>query len=429
MHAQRRVLALAATAALLLTGCAGNTVSPEGAANEGPKELVSVPGFDAATKTITVGSMVPVSGIWAPAATNIVGSEAYFHRATQPGGPLEGFTVKVKNVDTEYNPSVAVPLYSSLKNDVLMFTNVLGTAINKALLPQLKADDMLAVPASSDQKLLTEPNLLPFGPFYGIYHTAALDYMANDEGKKDAVYCVLAEDSDFGAEVVESFEYATEKLGLTTGATVRYPNTLQDFTPQISKLKSAGCEVVDLGGVGAVVQNAAVRAVQLDFQADWIAGNTAYNASLATGAAADYIKDNVRFLVTGTEWGDDSAPGQVQMEEDIAALDPSAKPMANSYQTGYMAAKTTTAVLERAIADGDLSREHLLEVAASLGTVDDLGLAGGTFTYGASPAERRSGSSMSIFTVDSSSPTGLKLKKYGYESTVAAEYNESVAAK
>ena len=70
-------------------------------------------------------------------------------RATQPGGPLEGFTVKVKNVDTEYNPSVAVPLYSSLKNDVLMFTNVLGTAINKALLPQLKADDMLAVPASS----------------------------------------------------------------------------------------------------------------------------------------------------------------------------------------------------------------------------------------------------------------------------------------
>ena len=429
MHAQRRVLALAATAALLLTGCAGNAVSPEGAANEGPKELVSVPGFDAATKTITVGSMVPVSGIWAPAATNIVGSEAYFHRATQPGGPLEGFTVKVKNVDTEYNPSVAVPLYSSLKNDVLMFTNVLGTAINKALLPQLKADDMLAVPASSDQKLLAEPNLLPFGPFYGTYHTAALDYMANDEGKKDAVYCVLAEDSDFGAEVVESFEFATEKLGLTTGATVRYPGTLQDFTPQISKLKSAGCEVVDLGGVGAVVQNAAVRAVQLDFNADWIAGNTAYNASLATGAAADYIKDNVRFLVTGTEWGDDSAPGQVQMEEDIAALDPAAKPMANSYQTGYMAAKTTTAVLERAIADGDLSREHLLEVAASLGTVDDLGLAGGTFTYGASPAERRSGSSMSIFTVDGSSPTGLKLKKYGYESTVAAEYNESVAAK
>jgi ABC-type branched-subunit amino acid transport system substrate-binding protein len=430
MRAPRRTLALAATAALLLSGCAGTAVSSSGSDSDsqgGAKTLVSGPGFDADTKTITVGSMVPTSGIWAPAATNITGAEAYFHRATQPGGPLEGFTVKVKNVDTEYNPSVAVPLYSSLKNDVLMFTNVLGTAITKALLPQMKTDKVLAVPASSDQSLISDPNLVPFGAFYATYHTAAIEYMAEEEGFKDATFCSLAEDSDFGSEVVDGFDFATEKLGLKTGVTVRYPSALQDFTPQISKLKNAGCEVVDLGGVGAVVQNAAVRAVQLNFDADWIAGNTAYNASLATGAAADYIKKNVRFVVTGTEWGDDSAPGQKQMEEDILAVDPDAKPMANSYQTGYMAAMTTTAVLEKAIADGDLSRGHLLEVAASLGTVDDQGLAGGAFNYGTSLTERKSGSTMSVFTVDSGSPTGLKLKKYGYESTVAAAYNDSVS--
>lgn len=431
MTARRRALALTATAALMLTGCAGTAVSNNdaGAAGQGAKTLVSVPGFDAATKTITVGSMVPTSGIWAPAATNITGAEAYFHRATQPGGPLEGFTVKVKNVDTQYNPSVAVPLYNSLKSNVLMFTNVLGSAITSALLPQMKTDNILAVPASSDEKLISNPNLVPFGPFYATYHAAGLQYLAEKEGLKDATYCALLQDDDFGTQVENGFNFAAKELNLKTGAAVRYPNGLQDFTPQISKLKEAGCGVVDLGGAGATIQNAAVRAVQLNFDARWLAGNTAYNASLATGPAADYIKQNVRFVVTGTEWGDASAAGQKMMEADIAAVDPQAKPVANSYQTGYMAARTTVAVLEKAIKAGDLSREKLLDVAKSLGTVDDMGLAGGAFNYGQSLNERKSGSAVSIFTVDESAKTGLKLKEYGFQSAVAQKYNDSVLNK
>lgn len=433
MTARRRALALAVTAALMLTGCAGTAVSNKDAApagqGTGAKSLVSVPGFDAATKTITVGSMVPTSGIWAPAATNITGAEAYFHRATQPGGPLEGFTIKVKNVDTEYNPSVAVPLYNSLKNNVLMFTNVLGSAITLALLPQMKTDNVLAVPASSDEKLISHPNLVPFGPFFATYHAAGLQYMAEQEGLKDATYCALLQDDDFGTQVESGFNFAAKELGLKTGAAVRYPSGLQDFTPQVSKLKEAGCGVVDLGGAGATIQNAAVRAVQLNFDAQWLAGNTAYNASLATGPAADYIKKNVRFVVTGTEWGDASAAGQKMMEADIAAIDPQAKPMANSYQTGYMAAITTVAVLEKAVKAGDLSRENLLEVSKSLGTVDDLGLAGGAFNYGQSLKERESGNTVSIFTVDESAKTGLKLKEYGFQSGVAQKYNAAVLSK
>lgn len=426
MHARRRALApiaLLATAGLLMTGCAGTSTSTSDAGAGGSQELVSVPGFDAETKTITVGSMVPTSGIWAPAATNITGAEAYFHRATQPGGPLEGFTVEVKNVDTEYNPTVAIPLYSSMKNDVLMLTNVLGNAVVQALLPQMEADDIVAVPSSSDQDLIDHPNLVPFGPFYATYHAAGLEYFVEEEGMKDATYCALLQDDDFGAEVEDGFNFAAEQLGLKTGVAVRYPTGHQDFTPQISRLKEANCDVVDLGGAGATIQNAAVRAVQLNFDARWIASNTAYNSSLATGPAADYIKENVRFIVTGTEWGDASAEGQKMMEEDLAAIDPDHKPMANSYQTGYMAAVTTTAILEKAIADGDLSREHLMEVAASLGTVEDFGLAGGAFTYGEDPSQRKSGHVVSVFTVDETAGTGLKLKTYGFDSQVAADYN------
>lgn len=434
MHARRRALALAAIAALFMTGCAGTAVSSSGGGAgadgaAGPEALVSVPGFDAETKTITVGNLVPTSGVFAPAVTNVTGQEAWFHRATQPGGPLEGFTVEVENYDTEYNPSVAVPLYNSMKNDVLMLTNVLGTAIVQALLPQLETDNMMAIPAVAVEDLLQHPNIAPFGPVYATYHSAAIQYFADEQGLQDATYCALLQDDDFGDQVEHGFDYAVEELGLKKGVAVRFPTAHQDFTPQISRLKSAGCEVVDLGGAGAVIQNAAVRAVQLNFDAKWIAGNTAYNESLATGPAADYIKENVKFFVTGTEWGDTSVEGQKMLEEDLAEIDPDHKPMANSYQTGYLSGMVATAILEQAIADGDMSREHLMEIAKTLDTVPDYGLGGGDYTYGGDPAKRKSGHFISVFTVNEDAATGLKLEEYNYDSAVAKEFNATEVGK
>lgn len=430
MKSRNLFLSILAAGSLLLAGCAGtptgNAEPP--AASSSQETLSSVTGFDAATKTITVGTMVPTSGVWEAAVANINGAEAYFHRVTQPGAPLEGYKIVVKNVDTEYNPSVAVPLYGQLQNEVLMINQLLGTAISKALQPQIKADNMLAVLSTNDEEMFQDPNFLTFGPFYGVYHAAAVQYLAQEEGMKDARYCALLQDDDFGTKVESGFAFATETLGLERGISVRYPNGHSDFTPQIARLQNDGCEVVDLGGAGAVVQSAATRAVQLNFNATWLAGNTAYNDTLATGPAADYIKKNVRFLVTGTEWGDDSVAGQKMLEEDLATILPNAKPVANAYQSGYISAVVTAAVIEKGIASGDLSRENLLEIAQSLGTHDDFGLMGGELVYGDTPADRRPSTNISVFSVSEEAPTGLKLIKFGFESDVAVKYSEQIVA-
>lgn len=423
-------LAALAAGSLVLSGCAG---TPAGTAGQAAPDsnggaLTSVTGFDAATKTITVGTMIPTSGVWEAAVANIDGAKAYFHRVTQPGAALEGYKIEVKNVDTEYNPSVAVPLYGQLQNEVLMINQLLGTAIAKALLPQIQADNMLAVLNANDEGTFKDPNFLTFGPFYGVYHAAAVQYLADEEDMKGARFCALLQDDDFGSKVEDGFAFATQELGLDRGISVRYPTGHSDFTPQIARLQKDGCEVVDLGGAGAVVQNAATRAVQLNFDATWLAGNTAYNNTLATGPAADYIKKHVKFLVTGTEWGDHSVPGQKMLEDDLAATLPDAVPVANAYQTGYAAAVVTSAVIEKGIADGDLSREHLLQVAQSLGTHDDFGLMGGKFVYGNSPSDRRPSTKISVFSVSEDAPTGLKLQKFGFESDVAVKYSEKIVA-
>lgn len=428
MHITRRVLATLAAAGLFLTGCAGTPVGEGDAAAEngnGDGEPVSAPGYDAESKTITVGSLVPTSGIYAPSVSQVRGQEAWFHRATSEGGPLEGYTVEVQNLDSQYDPSVSVNLYGSMRNDVLMISNVLGSEIVHALLPSLESDNMIAVPGVAIEDLLDHPNVAPFGPVYAVYHTAAIEYFANEMDLANGRYCTLLQDDEFGDQVEEGFNFATEELGLETGTSVRYPTGHQDFTPQISRLKADGCDVVDVGGAGATMQQAATRAVQLNFDAKWIAGHTAYTSNMATGPAADYLQENVRFFVTGTEWGDGSAEGQVMMEEDLAAIYPDHEPYANSYQTGYMAAMVTTAIIEQSIEDGDLSREHLMEVAASLGEIDDHGMGGGPFHYGDQLSDRRMGHGVSVFTIDSTVPTGLKLDTYGYDSQVAEDYNQT----
>lgn len=425
MRASQRnlVLASAVAAALALSGCGGTAVSGSGG-NESTKTLVSVPGFDAATKTITVGSLVPTSGPFAPAITNITGQEAWFHRATQPGGPLEGYTVKVKNADTEFNASVAVPLYQSMNKNVLMITNILGDSIINALLPQMQSDQMLVVPGASSEPGIQDPNLLPFGPVYATYSASGVDYMASEEGLADGTFCSMVTDDTFGEGVEKGFNFAVAERGLKKGINLRYPAAQQDFTPQISRLKEANCDVVNIGGVGPALIGSAVRAVQLNFDAKWIASNTLYLNTIATGPAADYIQKNARFFMTGTEWGDAQVEGQKMLEEDLAVIDPKAVPYANSYQTGYMTGITATAVIKKGIEDGDLSRKHLLEIAASLDTIDDYGLSGG-FTYGKKLTGRVPGHLMSAFTVDAGAATGLKLKTYNFDSPVAKKYNET----
>ncbi|KDA05455.1 hypothetical protein DC31_15960 [Microbacterium sp. CH12i] len=92
MHARRRAAALLVPL-LLLTGCAGTSIATTSDAPAGDtQEIPAVPGYDPATKTIRVGSLVPVSGVFAAAITQVQGGEAYFARAPPPVDPSRDTT-------------------------------------------------------------------------------------------------------------------------------------------------------------------------------------------------------------------------------------------------------------------------------------------------------------------------------------------------
>jgi hypothetical protein len=79
-----------------------------------------------------------------------------------------------------------------------------------------------------------------------------------------------------------------------------------------------------------------------------------------------------------------------------------------------------TALLEKAVELGDLSREGLMKASEQLGTVSFDGLSG-DYQYG--PAESRNPSRMStIYEVKPDQPFGLGTLEYQYESEAAKAF-------
>lgn len=223
----RGIAAFAAVGALSLAGCAGTAVDGGGSGSGGE---LAAPGFDPATKTIRVGSLVPVSGIWAGAVTNLQGMEAYFDEATAAGGPLEGYTIELDNQDSQYDPATAIPLFNGMKDDVAMFSMILGAPIIDALLPTMEEDGLIGVPAGIVPKFLDDENLVPTFPLLNSYHAAAMDYAANELGLQDSTLCSLVVEDTFGDAIQEAYDFAAQDLGVTTADGVRYASGNEDFT-------------------------------------------------------------------------------------------------------------------------------------------------------------------------------------------------------
>ncbi|MGH2803628.1 MAG: ABC transporter substrate-binding protein, partial [Thermoleophilaceae bacterium] len=79
-----------------------------------------------------------------------------------------------------------------------------------------------------------------------------------------------------------------------------------------------------------------------------------------------------------------------------------------------------TAVLEKAVELGDLSKEGILQASREVGTVSFDGLSG-DYKYG--PAEEREPPRVStIFEVNPDRPFGLATLEYQYESPMAADF-------
>jgi ABC-type branched-subunit amino acid transport system substrate-binding protein len=413
------LVAFAAIAALALGGAAcGQDEDEGGGGAAGGGEPKKTTGFDGTT--IKVGVLTPLTGPVAVIGEPLTaGNEVYFEAVNKKGGIAGKYKVEIEQADTQYKPDRTVQQYNRLKNQVVAFTQVLGTAPTLAVLPQLNKDKVLAAPASLDAFWVREESLLPIGGPYQIQAINALDYYVNKADGKGKNICSMIQDDAYGEAGQQGVDFAAEKLGFEVAETQKFTVGTKDVAGQVSRLRSAKCDAVFLVATPTDAGTIWGTAAQMKFAPRWIGQSPAWIDELGASPLAKYLQQTTWIAAEGTEWGDNNVPGMAEMVKNVKELRPKQEPD-YYFAFGYNQARAMTAVLEAAVKNGDLSRDGIRSALDGLGNVSFDGLTG-DYKYG--PAEERDPPRTStIFEVDPEKPFGLGTKEYQYESEFAKEF-------
>jgi ABC-type branched-subunit amino acid transport system substrate-binding protein len=361
---------------------AAESTAPPATAGE-PEETA---GFDG--ETITVGLVTDNSGpLKAIAAQLTAGAQIYWDYVNEELGGVGGkYPVELVIADNGSDPQRSVQAYQEVKNDIVMVGNILGTPSTQALQEFFAEDDMVAVPGSLAADWVRNPNMLPYSTPYEIEMINGVEFWLTELNGEGQVACTFSEGNAYGEAGLEGLNFAAEQNGFEFAASTTYTPGDSDFVGQITEMQDQGCEVVFAVANAQPFNGALAAASDLGFAPVWITTLPAYLALLvgADGAnAARYA--NVYQVGDGPEFGDVSQPGMKTFIERATTYSEEFQP--NTFLlTGYTATFAVHALLEKAVANGDLSREGMLQALTEVGTVDFQGLAG-NYEYG--PIEER----------------------------------------
>jgi len=411
-------------AALVAAGCGrGDEEDGSGGSGGVPGKVA---GFDGTT--IKLGVISPLSGPAAVVGEPLTaGNRLWLDYVNDELGGIGGkYKVKLVERDSRADVPTSVQAYNRLKGEVVAFVQLFSTPAVKALVPAMRKDATAGSPASLDAAWVREPNLMPVSAPYQIQAANAMDYYVRTEGKGGGKkVCTMIEDDAYGDAGQTGVEFAGEQLGFEIAATAKFRLGDKDYTGQITRLSKARCDVVFLGASVSDVGTILGTAAAAKFAPRWIGQSPTWLGALAKSPLKPYLEARFWVVAEGPAWGDESVLG---MRDLIARKKqyPPRKPIeaGDFYFTfGYIQARTVTTVLERAVADGDLSKAGILKAIGEVDAVKLDGL-GQDYVYG-DVATRSPGRESSMFAVDADEPFGLKALETNFSSDAAKEYEFS----
>jgi ABC-type branched-subunit amino acid transport system substrate-binding protein len=393
---------------MMLSACASN--SPGGATSSptGGTVLKVGPGVDVANKTITLGIISPYSGIVAaPIGVPLAdGVKVFFDHVNDNGG-INGYKVKFLEEDSKYDPQLQVQLYNQIHNQVLMIADSLGTPTTEAIIPFANQDHMLISAATLASSLARQQYLILVGTPYRLQVENAFDYVVNTLGKKNPATGIIYQNDEYGQDGLTGYKESIAAYGLNDVAQASYATTDTDFTAQVSLMKKNGAKYVFLSTLPSVTAAIVGTAYKLGYNPQFILQSPAWANVLLTAVPALAPLFSKLWLVgQGAIWGDTSKPGMAQLLQDVAKYAPSQKPD-GYFEFGYTESEITYAILKKAMANNDITRDGLFNAFNSLGSVD-LGGLYPSVTYGASPNQRVPTRDSVVYQIDPTMPNDVR---------------------
>jgi branched-chain amino acid transport system substrate-binding protein len=207
---------------------------------------------DGVTDTeIVIGSHTALSGpvsAWGIGSTE--GTRLRFDEANEKG--IHGRKIRFVVEDHQYQTPRAVQAANKLINNdkVFIMLGALGTPMNNAVLGEQLAKGVPNIFPYTAARSMAEPfHKLKFAQFSTYYDQvrAGIKHFVEKQGKTKV--CSLYQDTDFGHEIRDAVreQVKASKLEVAGEAATGPQDT--DFTAPISRLKSAGCDLVIVGTI------------------------------------------------------------------------------------------------------------------------------------------------------------------------------------
>jgi ABC-type branched-subunit amino acid transport system substrate-binding protein len=386
-----------------------------------PPEPVGPPeetdGFNG--ETITLGYLTDQSGPLAIVGNSLLtGSQAYWDWVNSEGGIAGIYPVELDVGDTQDSEANTVQEYQRIKDDVVMFAQVLSTPPTQALLEFLEEDGIIAVPGSLAGQWVNEPLLLPNGTSYQSEMINLADWYINESDlyADDDTFCVVRTNDKYGEDSMDGVEFAAEKLGFDIAEEQTHARGDQAFTAQITAFDDAGCDVVFGIAVTFEMNGMLAEANAQGFEPIWLGALPSYVNLLAAGGPDLYT--NFYVALDTPNFTDTDVLGMANFNERWAEF---GNDNPNTFNlSGYFQSIAIRALLEDAVANGDLGREGLQTALAGLGEVDLEGLAD-NYVYGV-PEDRVPARAVRIYHFDADNPPNLLTEVARIESPFTEEF-------
>jgi ABC-type branched-subunit amino acid transport system substrate-binding protein len=359
---RRRALAAVLTAVVAATACA-STAQPSVKSGPGVTE-----------DSISLGVLTDMTGPFAPTAlVRIKGYELFIGELNARGGVC-GRKVELITKDHGFNVQRALDGYFELEPKVLGFLDLTGAAMTAAIAPDLIQTRALAAPVSWAAALLGNPHMMIVGGTYDIDVMNGLDHFKRNGVIADGdTLGHIHVEGDYGTNSLEGSTFAAQRWGMNL-VEKSIPETANDLSTQVAALKEAGAKTVVLSTSPGQTALAVAAAAALGWEVPFLVNAVGFDPAILKSLAAQAVMKQVQVVSPIAPYNADAA-GPKAVAKAFEARYPDAEPN-GAVNHAYVVATAFAAVLQKACANKDLSRDGVLRAFQATDGVETSGLTG-----------------------------------------------------
>ena len=228
---------------------------------------------------ITLGSIQDLSGPIAGFGKQVrLGMLLRVEEINEQGG-INGRKIRLIVEDSAYDPKKAVLAAQKLVNQDKIFAMVghIGTAQNLAAMPvQFEKNVINFFPVTAAREMYEPFHRLKYSfaaTYYDQMRTAVPKLVKEKNAKK---VCTMYQDDEFGLEVMRGAEAGLKTMNMELAEKTSYKRGATDFSSQVAKLKSSGCDMVVLGTIIRETIGAIAEARKTGYSPTFIGSSACY---------------------------------------------------------------------------------------------------------------------------------------------------------